>query len=147
MHIEDYRTLYESAPVGLWRTKVEDGEFLFANTATATILGYERAEDLIGLKVKYNYQPGIRERLLDELLQFGFVRDFEALLSKADGSETWVRITARVYPQKGYIEGLIQDINDRKIMERELTACRLREVERLEEINTGIRKKLENTTN
>ena len=48
------------------------------------------------------------------------VKNFEAEVTTKDGSRKWVSYSARIYPEDGYIEGVIIDINEQKIAEEEL---------------------------
>ena len=38
---EKYRYFFETAMVGIYRTRVEDGKFLAANRTLANLMGYE----------------------------------------------------------------------------------------------------------
>lgn len=112
---DNYKELYDSAKVGLWRTTIDEGRFLNVNTAVAHILGYDDVEDLISHNATELYN---REPFIDELKEVEEVEDFQLCMSKKDGSPIWVSISAKIHPEKGYIEGSIRDINDQKIQEQ-----------------------------
>ena len=42
------------------------------------------------------------------------INDFEACFSRKDGEEVWVRFSAKVYPERGYLEGIGYDITEEK---------------------------------
>ena len=44
---EKYRHLFETAMVGLYRTRIEDGKFLAANEALAKMMGYEDVDRFV----------------------------------------------------------------------------------------------------
>lgn len=110
----DYCDVYNSATIGLWRTTIADGKFLIANALTLKILGYDSLEDLQTKKASNLYD---RKKFIEELTELQEIKDFEARMSKKDGTQIWVAICAKIYPEKGYIEGSIQDISEKKRQE------------------------------
>ena len=42
------------------------------------------------------------------------ISNFEAELSRKDGSGLWLRYTGRIYPEKGYLEAVLVDITEEK---------------------------------
>jgi len=114
---EKYRNLFNNAQVGLYRTRISDGKFVEANDALARMFGYEDRADI--LEAEYvtanNYvDPGTRENLLAILREHGEFRNFEARLYRKDRSVAWFRYFGRIYPEKGYIEGVAADITEEK---------------------------------
>jgi len=101
---EDYKELYNSAIIGLWRTSIDDGKFISANSAVAHIFGYDDVDDLVTDKFCN----------LKELKDPQKNENFEVCLEKKDGSPVWVSISAKIYPEKDYIEGSIRDITEQK---------------------------------
>ena len=45
---ERYRNLWETAMVGLYRTRIEDGQMVEANQAVVDLLGYKTKRELMG---------------------------------------------------------------------------------------------------
>jgi PAS domain S-box-containing protein len=119
---ERYRHIYNNAQIGLYRARISDGMVLEANTRLAQICGYENREEFIGdFRTSEHYlDPGTRERLLAELEKKGEVQNFEARLSRKDNAFFWARLTARLFPEKGYIEGVLADITDEKLAQERL---------------------------
>lgn len=108
---EDYKELYNSATVGLWRTSISDGKFLNLNSAVANILGYDDVDDLAAHRASDLYEKIYdRQSLIEELEKLREVTDFEVCMKKKDGSPVWVSISAKMYPDKDYIEGSIRNI-------------------------------------
>jgi PAS domain S-box-containing protein len=142
-HIEEYRVLCSAVPIGLWRTKLIDGEFLIANQECANILGYKSPDDLIGTQAKVMYVDGVREQLLKELNENKCIQEFEALITRADTTQIWVSINAKICEEKGYMEGSIQDITQDKILEERMGCIQEKEINKLKEIQVGIKKRLD----
>ncbi|MDZ7860692.1 MAG: PAS domain S-box protein [Candidatus Krumholzibacteriota bacterium] len=116
---ETYRDLFHNVQVGLFRTKIEDGMILESNQQMARMFGYSSREELIGSYItSENYvDPGTRERMVEEIRRNGKINNFEARFYRKDGSIFYARYSAKIYPDKGWIEGVCEDITERKKME------------------------------
>lgn len=106
----DYKDLYNGAPVGLWRTSIEDGTFLEANEATVDILGFASFEDLSQHVSTDLYDKKVRKILLEELHKVHEITDFQFTMRRKDGKEITVSVSAKINPEKGYLEGTIRDV-------------------------------------
>jgi two-component system cell cycle sensor histidine kinase/response regulator CckA len=116
-----YRNLYETALVGLYRSRISDGRIIMANQLTANILGYSSVDMLTEEFVfSERYSPDRRTELLRKLEECGTVSDFEIQVARKDGEKIDLMITARAYPEDGYIEGAMIDITDKKHLEAQL---------------------------
>lgn len=123
------RTLFETAPVGIYRATAE-GRYLTSNPANAAIHGYGSPEELIDavrdMAEDIYVDPAQREELLRVLRRDGEVKNFESLRKTKDGSRIWVSTSARLFrdPDTGreYVDGFSVDITERKRAERELEA-------------------------
>lgn len=108
--------LFHRLPVALYRTSAQ-GDVLAANDATARLLGYESAGELLARENAADaahVDPAERRewrRLIDEA---GVVHDFHTRLRRRDGEVIWVRDTARaVFDDAGklrFYEGALVDI-------------------------------------
>ncbi len=109
---ETYRNLFQNAQVGLFRTRITDGKILESNEQLARMFGYDSREEFIAEYVtSQNYvDPGTRERMLEQIRRHGYVQKFEARFYRKDRSIFWARFSARIYPEKGWIEGVAEDI-------------------------------------
>ncbi len=115
----EYRSLFESVPVGVFRTKPGVGEILDVNPALVNMLGYPDKDSLIKKNASSFYvDPDARHEWERLITQAGVVRGFEAQFRRLDGRIIWVRLNSRaVRNSKGvviYYEGTIEDITDRK---------------------------------
>jgi len=111
-----YRQLFESAMVGIYRTRIHDGKFLAANRALAKLMGYDSVDQFVEQYVTSEHytDPKRREELLDQIRTQGRVDGFEVEMARADGSPVTIEISAAAYPEFGYIEGVVADITERK---------------------------------
>jgi two-component system, cell cycle sensor histidine kinase and response regulator CckA len=119
-----YRTIFENAQIGLFRSLGEDGVFVVCNDALGRMLGYENGEECAGdYRLREGYvDPSARKRMLGLIRNTGRVHNFEARFRRRDGGTTWLRYTARYNPEKDWIEGVAADVTDRKRAEEELRA-------------------------
>jgi two-component system cell cycle sensor histidine kinase/response regulator CckA len=120
---EKYRNLFNNAQVGLYRTRITDGKFVEANDALARMFGYENRADILDSEymTSDNYvDPGTREKLLAILREHNEFINFEARLYRKDRSVAWFRYSGRIYPEKGYVEGIGADITEEKRLKKRL---------------------------
>jgi len=118
---ESYWALFDHAVAALYRTRISDGSVLMCNQRLANILGFQdRTEVISKYNVANNYVVrGGRKVLIDELMSRGSVDNFEFRQRRKDGSVFWANLSARIFPEKDYIEGMLMDITDRKRAEEE----------------------------
>ncbi|MHC5161924.1 MAG: PAS domain S-box protein [Planctomycetota bacterium] len=108
-----YRDLYNNSPAALYRTRISDGKILMCNTALANMIGIDTIEECLqdGFMISESYvDKDRRQQLLDELRKHRQVENFQAQLYRFDGSAMWISISARLFPDKDYLEGIITDI-------------------------------------
>ena len=120
---EKYRNLFNNAQVGLYRTRISDGKFVEANDALARMFGYEDRADILDsdyTTVDNYVDPGTREKLLAILQEHSEFINFEARLYRKDRSVAWFRYSGRIYPEKGYVEGIGADITEEKRLKKRL---------------------------
>lgn len=113
---ETYRNLFQNAQVGLFRTRISDGQILESNDQLAKMFGFDSREEFIAVyKTSDNYvDSGTREKMLEEISRNGYIQNFEARFYRKDRSILWTSYSARIYPGKGWIEGVALDISDIK---------------------------------
>ncbi len=121
---ERYRSLFETVPVGLYRTTPE-GRILHANPALVQMLGYPDRRTLMSVNVLDLYaNPEDCERQQALLEQEGIARGFEMQLRRYDDTTIWMRNTllaARGAERRAvYYTGSLEDITERKRAEETL---------------------------
>jgi len=123
---EKYRSLTNQLPLGVYRT-TKEGKFLYANPALATILEYESVEELMKTStVKAYNDPSERVKQLEKWKDSGGVACNELKFRTKKGRQIWIRDTGRVILDgKGeidYIDGIIEDLTERKRAEEKIKA-------------------------
>lgn len=124
---KQFRSLFENVPIGIYRT-TPDGRILLANPALVDMLGYESAEEMATRNLEADtqfFEPDYsRDEFRRQLDEEGEVRGIEARWIREDGTELYVRESARaVHDEDGeilYYEGTVEDISERRAYERQL---------------------------
>ena len=119
---ENYKSLYDNALFAMFRTTIDDGRILEANEVFMRLFGYENREDMFKrCKTSERYMdPEARRKFISMLKEKGRVDSFVAEIISEDGVAFWVDISAKIYPDEGYMEGAFIDITDRKRAEAAL---------------------------
>ena len=137
---EKFRNLFETAMVGLYRSRIDDGQILLANQAFAEIMGYDSPDQFYnGFKTTEHYaDPNRRRELLRQLNEKGRVDGFEIMSIRPDGTHTEIAVSALIYPEHGYIEGCIIDMTEKKraAREKEQLQAKLQQAQKMEAIGT-----------
>ena len=124
---EKYRSIFENALEGIYQVTAE-GRVLSCNPALARILGYDSPEELMNSITDISGQlyvnPERRSELLRLIEERGEAKAFEAQFFRKDKTVAWVAINVRAVRDEGgklaYLEGILQDITERKAMESRL---------------------------
>ena len=113
---ERYRSIFDSAQVGIFRTRISDGKVLHCNDRYAKLHGYESWKACMeDFHVSERYVDShARERMIASLLKDGSVKNFEACYYKKGGGRFWARFSARAFPERDYLEGVGFDITEEK---------------------------------
>ncbi|KKK89066.1 hypothetical protein LCGC14_2736850, partial [marine sediment metagenome] len=124
---ERYRSLFEGSRDAIYIT-TREGRFVDTNLAFLDLFGYT-PEEIKGLMVRDIYaDKDARDRFQEEIEEAGFVRDYDVMLHRRDGTELECRVTATVQRDEdgtitGY-QGTIRDVSENKQAERALTKSR-----------------------
>jgi len=110
----------------LYRTDL-DGRIMFISPSVYSLAGYH-VEEALGMNLAeevYLY-PEARENLLRELKDKGEVKNFEAQLTRKDGSVWWASANVKIYkdPQGKSlgVDGIVRDVTEKKKVEQALLA-------------------------
>jgi PAS domain S-box-containing protein len=123
---EKFRTLMENLNVGVYRnTADEQGRFLWANTAQAHLMGYESVEEFLKVPVIDLYPtPQERKKFITDLNSCGVLKDRVIQLKKKDGTLIWVSVNVtpkcNAHGDIEWVDGIIEDISERKALEQEM---------------------------
>jgi PAS domain S-box-containing protein len=136
-----YRGIFENIVEGILRTTA-DGRFLGCNPATAAILGFDSPADLVKTipSISQLYvAPRRRRELYKLMLENKEVKNFEVEMYCKDGSKRWVMMSTRAaFGGQGeilYVDGMLQDISERKRAEMAL-----------QELNEGLEQRVAERT-
>ncbi|MDD5223671.1 MAG: PAS domain S-box protein [bacterium] len=118
---EKYRNFFHNAQVGLYRTRITDGQVIECNERFAGMLGYKsREECLRDYSVARHFNDlDDQRRLLRKLKESGEITGYEARGVKADGSPIWVNYSVKMIPGTEHIEGAVVDITELKRLQEE----------------------------
>lgn len=122
---ERFRSLFENAPVGLYRANLE-GQFLMANRAMLSLLGYPSFEELAQVDIMNHVcvLPNYRMQFRECLEEIGMVDETEVQWRRLDGRVIHVRESAKAVRDAAgkliYYEGCVEDITARKEAAAEL---------------------------
>lgn len=120
---ERFRSLYENALMGLYRTTPE-GRIVLANPALVRMLGYGSFEELARQNLeRQGFHPDHPRREFKELLEReDHVQGLESAWTRADGATVFVRESARAVRDEAgrvlYFDGVVEDITEQKRAER-----------------------------
>jgi PAS domain S-box-containing protein len=140
---ERYRTLFENAPVGIYRT-TPGGLILAANPALAKMLGYSSIQDLVGRDLNAGgFEPEYpRSHFMALMEERGEVAGLESAWRKKDEGFLYIRENARAIRDDSgrilYYEGTVEDITERKGTEGQLRASETRYRRLFEAAHDGI---------
>ncbi len=119
-----YRGIFENATEGIFQV-ASDGRPLTVNPAMAQILGYDSPKELLDnfqdttLEIYSN--PAQRDKFVQIIKKHGYVKDFEYLARRKDGSPVTTLIDAHlIRDAEGkpmYFEGIVRDITEKKRMD------------------------------
>ncbi len=135
---EKYRGIFENAPMGIFQIS-PDGRFLNVNSALARYLGYTSPEEVIDhytdISVQLYVVPEKRKEFLQLLEDRNSVQEYEVQMFRKDRSVGWASVNARAIRDADgkllLIEGMGQDITERKTLE-----TRLVQAQKMEAIGT-----------
>ncbi len=120
----DYRALFDNLVDIYYRVDI-DGLFTLLSPSVYELAGY-RPQELLGTSVADLYvDPDRRDEFLQALAaDGGSVKGYETELYRKDGSSFWVATSARYREDSEgnpcCIEGTVRDINEKKLLEKEL---------------------------
>jgi len=120
-----FRSLVENLNVGVYRTNSNtNSNFIHANTAIVEMFGFQRLDEFMKVSfADFHETSEDHERLIEEIIEQGSVKNREIRLVKKDGSPFWASCTSTAQYNNGrlqWIDGVIEDITKRKQAEDQL---------------------------
>ncbi len=124
---EKYRTLVTNIPIGIYRNALDPlGHFLMGNPAFIKMFGFHSETELLNTPMAELYvNRNDGQFFSEQLLSQGKVLTKEMQFKKKNGNIIWGSVTARsaknIEDQIIYIDGIIKDITEKKMIEKELS--------------------------
>jgi len=119
---EVFHSFFNTTLVGLYRTRITDGQMITCNQRLAEMFGYATPDEMMEeyQAPKHHVNIEDRPRLIDILERDGEVKNFIAPLYRKDGKVRWFEYSGTLYPDKGYLEGVVTDVTERHETQLEL---------------------------
>jgi PAS domain S-box-containing protein len=122
-----YRTIFERAFEGIFQTTAR-GKLISVNPALARMYGFPSPEEMLAEVRNLASHPFVRPedhlkcgRILEDQ---GYVERYETKMQQRNGNVIWVSFSARAVQdtsgKTAYLEGMVEDITDRKTAELSL---------------------------
>ena len=143
---EKLSSLFENAAEGIYQS-TPDGRLLAANPAFARILGYDTPGELLAavhdVSAQLYVDPGQRQELLRRLAGEDIVKDDGIRLYRRDGAVVYLSVSARAVRDDAgtlvRLEGMVEDITERRRAEAALRASEENFHRSLDESPLGVR--------
>ncbi|MGO8677866.1 MAG: PAS domain S-box protein [Limisphaerales bacterium] len=145
---ERFRSLYENAVVGFYRT-TPDGRIFMANPALLRMLGYSTLEELAQRNLEQEgFEPDYsRAEFKGRLEREGQIRGLEAAWKRRDGSSVAVSENCTAVRDASgrtlFYDGSVEDITDRKKAEAALRASLEEQTALLKEVHHRVKNNLQ----
>jgi len=117
-----YLQLFQNALVGMFRIDIENGKMIDFNDKILQMLKYDNREELqsdfvVSEKIidKNNW-----EQIKKTMFREHEINDLKASFKTKDGSNIWVKLSAKINHEGNWVEGIAEDITEQKKAEDEL---------------------------
>jgi PAS domain S-box-containing protein len=127
---EKYYSLIKNINIGIYRTNPE-GQFIDINPTMFRMFGFRSKKQFVKQKAFDLYQnPRDRRRFIRKLRKLNFITGEELNLKKKNGAPIIVSVFAHAHKDKAgnliWIDGIIEDITERKKLESKLLTSEAR---------------------
>jgi len=119
---QHFWSLFNNSDVAMFRSRLNGSETLECNEKFLEVVGRTRDEVIGSPTVLLWEKPQAREQMVRQLIAEGRVTDLEFGMVRPSGEVRRCMTSLRLFSQDGVVEGLIQDITERKQAEEALSA-------------------------
>jgi len=143
----NYKNVLENMYDVFYRANM-NGELVFCSPSIVNMFGYDRMDEIIGMDIASTFYQNPRERaaLIKEINTYGRVIQYEAVLTRKDGTPVYVETNAHlIFDQDGQrigLEGVVRDITKRKQAEEALKESVQNKTILLQEVNHRVKNNL-----
>ncbi len=119
---EKYRNLFMNSQVGIFRSEIDSGLVIEANDRFAQLFGFKDLDEILNTPTRmesFYSDKSARMDVVTYLKKHGEIRNYEAQFKRKHGTVFWIRYSAKLIADKGWIDGVTEDITDLKIAEAE----------------------------
>ena len=122
-----YRNLFENSLAGMVRLSSNSWDVLDVNRALLEMLGAKTPEEV---KQIFETIPAAnRNQILTTLVNEGTIKNLEITIQRFDKTEACISFSGTLFPDEGYIEGVLIDVTERKRLEaKQLRAQRIESI-------------------
>ena len=118
---EQYRDLYQNALACLWTVRIQDTKIIRANNVSTEFTGVKSLKELIDkYYVSDFFEPDVIKDIYKKLKISGEISGLETRFKDVMGNEKTLSVWAKIYFDKGIIEGAFIDITYLKIVQKAL---------------------------
>jgi PAS domain S-box-containing protein len=121
-----YKSLFENAQVGMYRSKLDGSALLAVNMKLCEIFGYTEHEMLDNPATIRWADPDARAIMVDNLRKNGLLHDYEMNILTKSAEIRTLSISVNLFPEQEYLEGSAIDITERKRTEKALMSSEKR---------------------
>lgn len=116
---QQLRLMYNNALAGFYRSlENEGGLVVYCNPYFANLLGYDSVDQVLSVVNLVDHFSSARyAAFVEQVIRTGNAV-YEFNFRSLRGDEVWVLNYSRYFKDKGYVEGVVVDITDRKRMEK-----------------------------
>lgn len=137
---KEYRDLVDNALVGVYKTDI-DGNILFTNDAMVKMLGFNSKKEFNNLSsIELYKNPDIRGRIVKKLLKDGIIERCEIDLNKKNSETITILMNSKL--EGNIISGMIIDITQKKIAEKQIEKSLAEKEMLLKEIHHRVKNNL-----
>jgi PAS domain S-box-containing protein len=135
---EKYRSLFDNAEVGMYRSRLDGSGIIALNQRLADIFGYTKDEMLSSPATMRWANPAARDEMVRLLREMEELHDHEIDIVTKGGEIRTALASVKLFPREGYLEGTANDITERKRAQEALAISQERLLFATEGANLGI---------
>ncbi|MGD0038724.1 MAG: ATP-binding protein [Bacteroidota bacterium] len=122
-----YRNLFENSLAGMVRISADSWNVLEANRALLEMLAVKTPEEV--RQIFEAIPTADRNHIVNTLKNQGTIKNLEVTVQRFDKTEACISFSGAIFSDKGYIEGVLIDVTERKRLEaKQLRAHRIESI-------------------